>query len=131
MRTGITDSHKPKNKAGERIQMSVREVNGKFVGLRVERSIDKLPYIKFFSYRIRVLENGITKFRNATRAEKRELLAAAEAYDKKLERLQKNLSKENSSLSIAEPIQGSREFRTDRAEIPRVMNIWVSSSTSP
>ena len=69
--------------------MSVREVNGKFVGLRVERSIDKLPYIKFFSYRIRVLENGITKFRNATRAEKRELLAAAEAYDKKLERLQK------------------------------------------
>ena len=69
--------------------MSVREVNGKFVGLRVERSIDKLPYIKFFSYRIRVLENGITKFRNATRAEKRELLAAAAAYDKKLERLQK------------------------------------------
>ena len=69
--------------------MSVREVNDKFIGLRVERSIDKVPHIKFFSYRIRVLKNGITTYRNATRAEKKELLAAAEAYDKKLEKLQK------------------------------------------
>ena len=69
--------------------MSVREVNDKFIGLRVERSIEKVPQIKFFSYRIRVLKNGVTTYRNATRAEKKELLAAAEAYDKKLERLQK------------------------------------------
>lgn len=69
--------------------MSVREVNDKFIGLRVERSIDKVSHVKFFSYRIRLLKNGITTYRNATRAEKKELLAAAEAYDKKLERLQK------------------------------------------
>ena len=69
--------------------MSVREVNDKFIGLRVERSIEKVSHVKFFSYRIRVLKNGITTYRNATRAEKKELLAAAEAYDKKLERLQK------------------------------------------
>jgi hypothetical protein len=31
------------------------------------------------------VKDGITKFRNATRSEKKELLAAAEAYDKKLE----------------------------------------------
>ena len=29
--------------------MSVREVNDKFIGLRVERSIDKVPHIKSFS----------------------------------------------------------------------------------
>ena len=69
--------------------MSVREVNDKFIGLRVERSIEKVSHVKFFSYRIRVLKNGVTTYRNATRAEKKELLAAAEAYDKKLERLQK------------------------------------------
>ena len=71
--------------------MSVREVNvnEKTIGLRVERSIDKVLSIKFFSYRIRVLKNGVTTYRNATRAEKKELLAAAETYDKKLERLQK------------------------------------------
>ena len=28
--------------------MSVREVNDKFIGLRVERSIDKVPHVKFF-----------------------------------------------------------------------------------
>lgn len=69
--------------------MSVREVNNGFIGLRVERSIDKVAHIKSFSYRIRVLKNGVTKYRNATRAEKKELLAVAEAYDKKLERLQR------------------------------------------
>ena len=58
--------------------MSVREVNDKFIGLRVERSIDKVPHVKFFSYRIRVLKNGITTYRNATRAERKYLLAAAE-----------------------------------------------------
>lgn len=69
--------------------MSVREVNSGFMGLRVERSIDKIAHIKSFSYRIRVLKNGVTTYRNATRAEKKEILASAEAYDKKLERLQK------------------------------------------
>ena len=128
MRIGITDSHKPKNKAGERIQMSVREVNDKFIGLRVERSIDKVPHVKFFSYRIRVLKNGITTYRNATRAEKKEILAAAEAYDKKLKDCRKNQRPKKALIhSLVVPIQGSKEFPTERGKIPKVMNMWASS----
>ena len=111
--------------------MSVREVNDKFIGLRVERSIDKVPHVKFFSYRIRVLKNGITTYRNATRAEKKEILAAAEAYDKKLKDCRKNQRPKKALIhSLVGPIQGSKEFPTERAKIPKVMNMWASSSIS-
>lgn len=66
--------------------MSVRAATGKFSGLRVERSIDKKPHIKHFSFRIAKEGGG---WREATPAEIKKITKQAEAYDRKLEAMQK------------------------------------------
>lgn len=65
--------------------MSVRELNGKFKGLRVQRTINKKSYQKHFSFRIPLRRNGVTAWRDATAEERRSIIAKAEAYDRKLE----------------------------------------------
>ena len=70
--------------------MSVRELDGQFKGLRVSRTINGVSYQKHFTFRIPSLIGGTTKWRDATRTEKREIYALAEAYDKELEFKQAN-----------------------------------------
>jgi hypothetical protein len=66
--------------------MSVRKATGKFSGLRVERSINKTPHIKHFSFRIPDPAGG---WREATPAEIKKITKEAEAYDRKLAAMQK------------------------------------------
>lgn len=69
--------------------MSVRELNGKFKGLRVQRTIDGKPKQTHFSFRKPVTRKGVTAWRDATEAERKELWRQAEDLDKKYEALQK------------------------------------------
>lgn len=64
--------------------MSVREIDDKFKGLRVQRNVNKKTHQKHFSFRIPVRRNGVTAWRDATAAEKLAIRAKAEAYDRKL-----------------------------------------------
>lgn len=68
--------------------MSIREINDKFIGLRVQRNVNKITHQKHFSFRIPVIKDGVTRWRNATRVEKKAIYADALAYDQKLLRLQ-------------------------------------------
>jgi hypothetical protein len=68
--------------------MAVRELSGSFTGLRVQRSIGGEPHIKNYSYRVPVKKSGTTTWRDATVAERKRLLAQAQAYDARLERSQ-------------------------------------------
>jgi hypothetical protein len=74
--------------------MSVREINDKFKGLRVQRNVNKKTHQKHFSYRIPVRRNGVTAWRDATAAEKLAIRCKAEAYDRKLAVKQKEELKE-------------------------------------
>lgn len=65
--------------------MSVRTATGKFSGLRVERSINKKPHIKHFSFRLPADDGG---WREATPAEVKKITKEAEAYDRELAALQ-------------------------------------------
>ena len=67
--------------------MSVRQATGKFSGLRVERSINKKPHVKHFSFRIKDEATG--KWRDANAKEIKAITKEAEAYDKELAVLQK------------------------------------------
>ena len=71
--------------------MSVREIDDKFQGLRVQRTINGVPHLKHYSYRIPVFTDGITTWRAATRAEKKEIAILAEAYDQELQQKQFDL----------------------------------------
>lgn len=64
--------------------MSILELDGKFKGLRVKRTIDKVVYQKHFSFRIAVKRKGVTVWRSATELELKGIKAKALAYDKQL-----------------------------------------------
>ena len=70
--------------------MSVREINDKFHGLRVQRIVNGVPHSKHYSFRIPVFTDGTTTWRAATRAEKKELTILAEAYDQELQQKQES-----------------------------------------
>lgn len=63
--------------------MSIRIIGGRFVGLRVQRSIqgESRPRIKNFSLRIPIRRNSITTWRAATDAEVERINAKAVALD--------------------------------------------------
>ena len=73
--------------------MSVREINNKFQGLRVQRTINGETFQKHYSYRIPVFTDGTTTWRAATRAEKKELAILAEVYDQELQQDQESAKK--------------------------------------
>jgi Cu2+-containing amine oxidase len=64
--------------------MSIRELDDKFRGLRVQRNINGVSHVKHYSYRIPLFIDGTTTWRAATRAEKKAIAILAEAYDQKL-----------------------------------------------
>lgn len=69
--------------------MSVRELSGAYNGLRVQRTIDGETQLKHFSLRIPSHKNGATTWHMAEGAERAAIEKKAQAYDKKLEALQK------------------------------------------
>lgn len=83
--------------------MSVRAYSGAFVGLRVQRSIDKIPHTKHFSFRIPTHEDGVTQWRDATEEEKAAMLKQAEEYDKELAQMQKAAKEKVHANEVFDP----------------------------
>lgn len=62
--------------------MSVRLLNGRFTGLRVQRKIGATTRIQHFSYKTPVKGSAVAAWRDSTAAEKKVMLKKAEALDK-------------------------------------------------
>jgi hypothetical protein len=70
--------------------MSVRELQGKFTGIRVQRTINGKVHLKHYSFKIAEHNGMVTSWRMANESEKDKLRVAAQAYDKQLAELQKS-----------------------------------------
>jgi hypothetical protein len=70
--------------------MSIRIMNDRFVGLRVQRTVagEDKPRVKNFSYRIPKRVKGVTRWREATAEEKKKIGEKAKALDAQWEHLQ-------------------------------------------
>lgn len=75
--------------------MSVRELDNKFKGLRVQRVVGGESFVKHFSFRVRQVREGIATWRDATKSERAALHVQAKALDTEYEVLQKNFVKQN------------------------------------
>lgn len=69
--------------------MSVRELNGKFKGLRVQRIVSGVPMMQHFSFRLPQVIGGVTTRRDATKQERAALHVQAVALDAEYEVLQR------------------------------------------
>lgn len=104
--------------------MSVRKINSRFVGLRVQRQIpgEARPRVKNFSFRIPVRRGHITAWRDASASEQETLTAKAIQLDTQWEQEQATARK-----AQAKPFDPFENARTNTG-IVGIRYVWTKDS---